>query len=207
VRREFQRVTDYFALLNEPRRPWLDAEALKQKFLTLSATVHPDRVHNLGEAERASAQEHYTELNAAHQSLREPRTRLHHLLELELGTLPKDIQRIPSDLMDLSLAVGKACREADAFIAGKAKITSPLLLVTFFERGQEFTEALQGLRKKIDSQNDQLTTELREIDTAWESDITPRTTLLQRIESMYRLFSYFARWTGQLQERIVRLSF
>ena len=58
-------MTDYFALLNEPRRPWLDPEPLKDKFLALSATVHPDRVHNLGAAERAAAQERYTELNAA----------------------------------------------------------------------------------------------------------------------------------------------
>jgi hypothetical protein len=35
---------DAFALLNEPRRPWLEAEALKQKFLALSSAVHPDRV-------------------------------------------------------------------------------------------------------------------------------------------------------------------
>src|SRR5215472_9636832 len=76
-------MVDYFALLDEPRRPWLDAEPLKEKFLALSATVHPDRVHNLSETERAAAQERYTELNAAYQCLREPKERLHHLLELE----------------------------------------------------------------------------------------------------------------------------
>ena len=80
---------DYFTLLNEPRRPWLDAELLKQKFLALSATVHPDRVHNLGEAERAAAQERYTELNTAYNCLREPKERLQHLLQLELGALPR----------------------------------------------------------------------------------------------------------------------
>ena len=35
-------MTDYFNLLSEPRRPWLNPEALKQKFLNLSAEVHPD---------------------------------------------------------------------------------------------------------------------------------------------------------------------
>ena len=78
-------MTDFFALLDEPRRPWLESELLKQKFLALSATVHPDRVHNLGDAERAAAQERYTELNAAYNCLREPKDRLHHLLQLELG--------------------------------------------------------------------------------------------------------------------------
>lgn len=200
-------MTDYFALFNEPRRPWLDAEALKQKFLEFSTTVHPDRVHNLGEAERAAAQERYTELNTAYNCLREPKERLHHLLQLELGTLPKDIQRIPSDLMDLSLEVGKACREADAFLAEKAKVTSPLVMVTFFERGQEFADKLQAIRQRVNSLNDRLLEELQQIDSAWQSGANPRNVLLQRLEELYRLFSYFARWTAQIQERVVRVSF
>ena len=200
-------MTDYFALLNEPRRPWLDAEPLKQKFLTLSATVHPDRVHNLGEAERAAAQERYTELNTAYNCLREPKERLQHLLQLELGAPPPNTQRIPSDLMDLSLEVGKACREADTFLAEKAKVTSPLLQVSYFERGQEFAEKLQALRQRVNALNDRLTEELRQIDAAWQSGTTPRNALLQRLEELSRLFSYFARWSAQTQERVVRLSF
>ena len=200
-------MTDYFALLNEPRRPWLDAETLKQKFLTLSATVHPDRVHHLGEAERAAAQDRYTELNTAYNCLREPKERLQHLLQLELGAQRKDIQRIPSDLMDLSLEVGKACREADTFLAEKAAVTSPLLQVTFFERGQEFADKLQAIRQRVNSLNDKLNEELQKSDAEWQSDAAARSALLQRLEEMYKLFSYFARWSGQLQERVVRLSF
>jgi DnaJ-domain-containing protein 1 len=200
-------MTDYFALLNEPRRPWLEPELLKEKFLALSARFHPDRVHNLGEAERAAAQERYTELNAAYNSLREPKERLQHLLELELGALPKDVQRIPSDLMDLSLEVGKACREADAFLAEKAKVTSPLLQVTFFERGEEFADPLRRLRQRVNSLEDQLTGELQRIDAAWQADAAGRKALLPRLEELYRLFSYFARWNAQIQERVVRLSF
>jgi DnaJ-domain-containing protein 1 len=200
-------MTDYFALLNEPRRPWLEPELLKEKFLALSARFHPDRVHNLGEAERAAAQERYTELNAAYNSLREPKERLQHLLELELGALPKDVQRIPSDLMDLSLEVGKACREADAFLAEKAKVTSPLLQVTFFERSEEFADSLRRLRQRVNSLEDQLTGELQRIDAAWQADAARRKALLPRLEELYRLFSYFARWSAQIQERVVRLSF
>jgi len=200
-------MTDYFALLNEPRRPWLDVETLKQKFLGLSATVHPDRVHNLSEAERAAAQERYTELNTAYNCLREPKERLQHLFQLELGAPPKNTQRIPSDLMDLSLEVGKLCREADAFLAEKAKVTSPLLQVTFFERGQEFVDKLQPLRQRVNSLNDRLNEDLLQIDAAWQSNATPRSALLQRLEELHRLFSYFARWNAQIQERVVRLSF
>jgi DnaJ-domain-containing protein 1 len=200
-------MTDFFALLNEPRRPWLDSELLKEKFLGLSAAVHPDRVHNLGEAERTDAQDRYTELNTAYNCLREPKERLQHLLNLELGALPKDIQNIPSELMDLSLEIGKACREADAFLAEKAKITSPLLQVTYFERSQEFVDKLQALRQRVNSLNERLNGELQQIDKVWESSLETRQSLFLRLEELYRLFSYFARWTGQIQERIVRLSF
>src|SRR5438132_11588672 len=113
-------MADYFSVLNEPRRPWLDADALKQKFLTHSANVHPDRVHSLGQSDRTAAQERYTELNAAYHCLRDPKDRLRHLLELEIGELPKNIQQIPGELMDLSLKIGQACRHADAFLAEKA---------------------------------------------------------------------------------------
>lgn len=199
-------MTDFFALLDEPRRPWLDPEPLKQKFLALSATVHPDRVHNLGDAERAAAHERYTELNAAYNCLREPKDRLHHLLQLEVGALPKDVQRIPSDLMDLSLEIGQKCREADALLAEKAKATSPLLQVKFFERGQEFADKLQAMRQRVTALNDRLIEKLKLIDSAWQSG-EPRQALLPQIEELYRLFSYFTRWDAQLQERAVRLSF
>jgi curved DNA-binding protein CbpA len=200
-------MTDHFALLNEPRRPWLEPEPLKDKFLALSGTVHPDRVHNLGEAQRAAAQERYTELNAAYNCLREPKERLRHLLELELGALPKDIQRIPSDLMDLSMEIGKGCREVDVFLTEKAKVTSPLLQVTFFERSDEFADELKALRQRVNSLNERVVEELKQIDAAWPAPEEKRAAQLQRMEEIYRLLSYFARWTTQIQERIVRLSF
>src|SRR6186713_3268751 len=108
-------MTDSFALLSELRRPWIDAEALKQKFLPLSSAVHPDRTHNAPEAEQQEANQRYAELNAAYNKLREPRDRLLHLLELEQGTKPSDIQRIPPGTMDLFVEVGQLCRDVDAF--------------------------------------------------------------------------------------------
>src|SRR5438034_1253303 len=103
---------DYFALLTEPRRPWIDPDSLKQKFLVLSSDVHPDRVHNASEAEKCLAQERYTNLNTAYNCLREPKSRLQHLLELELGAKPANLQSIPPDLMDVFLEVSQACRGA-----------------------------------------------------------------------------------------------
>src|SRR5438128_12515999 len=86
---------DYFALFNEPRRPWLDGELLKAKFLQLSAEVHPDRVHGASAADKQRAHERSAELNAAYNCLREPKSRLQHLLELETGARPKQEEKYP----------------------------------------------------------------------------------------------------------------
>ena len=204
-------MTDNFALLDEPRRPWLDPETVKEKFLSLSSTVHPDRVHGLTPAERSAAQARYVELNAAAQCLRNPKDRLRHLLELELGQVPREIQRIPSDLMDVSLKVGDACRQTDVLIAEKAGITSPLLKVQFFERSQARTENLQALQQTLGARRDSLIDELRKLDARWTSEISNaspgRGDLFVRLEELYRLFSYYDRWNEQIQERIVQLSF
>jgi DnaJ-domain-containing protein 1 len=199
---------DYFELLNETRRPWLEPEALQQKFLALSASVHPDRVHHLGPAERAAAQQRYVELNAAYRCLREPKDRLRHLLELEMGTVPSEIQRVPPDLMDSFMQVSQVCREADAVVSDKSKTTSPLLKVQCFERAQVEREKVLVLQGKLNARRESLLAELRTIDAKWSAgDRESRGGWLSRMEELYRLFSYFDRWLGQLQERVVQLSF
>lgn len=197
---------DYFALLNEPRRPWIDPEALKQKFLALSSQFHPDRVHAAPQAERIAADRLFSEMNAAYNCLREPKDRLRHLLELELGEKPADIQRVPAPLMEAFFEVGKLCKQADVFLAEKGRVTSPLLKVQWFERGQEWIERLNAMQQKINAQRDALLEELKTMNAQWESN-PPREHLpLKRLDEIYRLLGYFGRWSGQLQERVVQLS-
>ena len=198
-------MTDYFTLLNEPRRPWLDPDSLKEKFLALTATVHPDRVHNLPAVEREQAQQRFTELNAAYNCLREPRLRLRHLLELELGAKPSDLTQVPEDLMNLFFTIGKTFREVDGFLAEKEKASSPLLKVQLFERGMDWTDALRQLQLDVNTRRDQLIEELRAVDAVWVSPAI--TALLARVENIYRLLSFFDRWLAQLQERAGQLSF
>src|SRR6185295_15516688 len=131
-------MTDHFAYLKEPRRPWLDAEALKAAFLQLANEVHPDRFHNAPEREKYLANQRYLELNAAYQCLRDPKDRLLHLLELELGSRPKEVQVVAPGTMDLFLEVSQLCRNVDAFLAESAKVSAPLLKVPLFERAQEW---------------------------------------------------------------------
>src|SRR6478736_5958880 len=184
-------MTDHFALLNEPRRPWLDAEALKAKFLTRSAEVHPDRVHQSSEADKLVANQRYTELNAAYNCLREPRHRIRHLLELELGAKPSDLTNVPDDLMEVFFSVGTVFREVDALLVEKAKAPSPLLQVQFFERGQDWVEKLGALRETISARRDVLVGELQAVDAGWATAPLKPTDALLRI---WRLLSFYDRW-------------
>lgn len=206
-------MTDNFALLDEPRHPWLDAELLKKKFLQFSSEVHPDKVHNASDAAKIAANKRYADLNAAYNVLRDPKERLLHLLEVELGEKPKDIQRIPPGTMDLFVEVGQTCRDVDTFLAEKSKVTSPLLKVQMFEKGMDWTETLNQLQSKINAKRDELSAELKEMNSIWTaapavgSRERSKGLPLERLEQIYRVFSYVARWTEQIQERVVQLAF
>jgi curved DNA-binding protein CbpA len=204
-------LSDFFALLDEPRRPWLDADVLKQRFLGISGKIHPDRHHGASDAARNQANSDFAALNEAYQCLREPKERLGHLLQLELGGKPKDVQRIPPGATDFFMEVGMLCREVDQFLPEKAKATSPMLKVRLFETALELTDKLQTLQQKLSLQREALLAELKGMNTAWESAPSsgPARTAalpLERLEQIYRLMSYLGRWWAQIQERVVQLS-
>ena len=205
-------MADYFELFGEPRHPWLDADALKEKFLQLSNEEHPDRFHSAPGAAKENATQRYAALNLAHNTLREPRDRLLHLLELERGEKPSDIQRIPPGTMDLFVEIGQLCRDVDAFLADRSKVTAPMLKVQMFERGLDWTDKLQAVQQRIGAKRAELEAELRDMNRAWEqappTGDPARTGALplERVEQIYRTFSYVARWSEQLNERLVQLA-
>ena len=205
-------MNDAFAVLSEPRRPWVDVDRLKARFREISSPLHPDRFQSASSEEQASANARFTELNSAYNQLREARERLPLLIELESGAPPRDIQRIPPGTMDLFVEVGQACRDCDAFLPRLTAATSPMLKLQVMREGLEWADRLQVLQGKVRSKQEELETQLRQMNPVWEQapDIgTPgraATLPLERLEQIYRGLSYVARWTEQLQERIVQLA-
>lgn len=205
-------MTDYFALLNQPRRPWLDEESLKGRFLAKSTEVHPDRLHQAAKEERDEATRRYAELNAAYNSLREPKDRLQHLLFLEHGAKPSGIDSVPEELMGLFMEAGRLCQEVDAFLAERSMISSPLIKVQMFERGMEWTDKLNEFQRKLNLRRTALEEELKRMNPLW--DTAPPVGHADRAASLplndlnncYRAASYLSRWMGQLQERAVKLA-
>ena len=106
--------------------------------------------------------------------------------------------------MDLFFEIGKEFREVDAFLAEKARATSPLLQVRLFERGQVKADELGELRARILPRRDALLDELKAVDAEWDSAL-PKP--LERLLVIWRLLSFYERWLAQIQERTVQLTF
>ena len=199
---------DPFALLGVPRRPWIDAETLKQRFLSLSSECHPDRTHQAASAEKKAAQDRFTELNAAYQTLLDPRERLRALLQQEAGKHASDVQTIPPGLMNLFVEAGKVCREADAFLAKKAAQTSPLLKVQLFEQAQNWIDELRGVRDQVTQSHQTLLDEIKKLDSGWETlSVEEKESRLGRLQEIAGLLNYPKKWNARLEEKIVQLSF
>jgi curved DNA-binding protein CbpA len=205
-------VSDFFALLGQPRRPWLDLDSLKETFLQRSSLAHPDRVAAGNAEEKAAANDRFAELNAAYCTLRDTKLRLAHLLQLETGLVPKEIQRIPGAATELVFEAGQLVREADDLIAGKSANTSPMLKVRHFQAGLALTDKLVALQRRLNGVADTIAGELQAMNPQWaqadgvEPERRAEVLALARLAELYQLQSYVSRWTQQLQERVARLA-
>ena len=202
-------MTDFFALLGQPRSPCLEPEAVKKAFVIAAAAVHPDRIHDAPDAAREAAHERYTRLNEAEQCLARTRTRLRHLLELERGGKVRDLQEMPEALMQLFQEVGAGLRAADQHCRESAAAESPLLKVALFAKGEELREVLQATQKLLNERLRALEEELQSVSERWAHAGTgspsDREGLLQELETLYRLISFHDRWLSQVQSRILQL--
>jgi DnaJ-domain-containing protein 1 len=204
-------MTDYFALLGEPRRPWLDPEQLRTGFLERSSRMHPDRVHEEAAETREAAGDAFIELNAAYQCLREPRDRIAHLLVLETGMKPKEVQEITPATMNLFLEIGRACKEADHFLAERERVTSPVLKAQQYQKGVPWVDRLQKLQDSLRAEGQKREDDLKGLNRFWEAPEEPTPALprpplpLRELEAIYRDLSYLRRWSQQVNERLIRL--
>ena len=115
---------DYFALLDQPRAPWLDPDKLKDSYHQKTLRAHPD-----AQASRAAAgvtDATFTNLNEAYQVLQDPKRRLHHLLSLEGAAPSSTDQTVPKQLDDLFPRVGALAQQA-RLLLGKLGATSNAL--------------------------------------------------------------------------------
>ena len=108
-------MNDYFEVLELPRKLQVDLDALQRKFYALSRRYHPDFHPTAVAADQALVLERSALLNRAYRVLREPLSRLAHLISLEHGSEEEPIKpKAPMDLLEEMLEVQETLEEAKA---------------------------------------------------------------------------------------------
>ena len=188
-------MTDYFALLEQPRVPWLDPEALKEIFHRKTLKHHPD-------ATPAGSETQFAELTTAYQVLQDPKRRLHHLLSLE-NRAPKADQAVPAELQELFLDLGAFNQRADLLL-GKIHAASNALSRSLLKPEMVAVQNdLATWREKVRGLVESATEQLREINPRWLSD---RDAQIAALTNLYLKFAYLGRWSEQLGEMAFQLS-
>jgi curved DNA-binding protein CbpA len=190
-------MTDYFALLEEPRRPWLDPDELKQKYHRLTLAAHPDT------RAESTPRDAFTELSKGYRTLSNPTQRLLHLLTLEGHPPAASGQAVPDDLADLFLDMGQLAQDIDLVATKLAGATSSLgKSILARERNELQTRVkdnLDRLRRIYDEHLDRL----QNLNDSWVSD---RTHALSQATEIYGRITYLSRWIDQLEDKRVLLS-
>jgi molecular chaperone HscB len=93
--------SDYFAMLQMPRKLWIAMGLLEQKFLQLSWKLHPDNFVNASPEEREISLRRSSELNDAYRTLRDPIARVEYLLAIEGARREgQNKQQAPPELLE-----------------------------------------------------------------------------------------------------------
>ncbi|MGI8436913.1 MAG: DnaJ domain-containing protein [Chthoniobacterales bacterium] len=189
-------MTDFFALLRQPRQPWLDPEELKEAFHARSLRAHPDARGEGITAGQAEAE--FAQLNEAYRVLHDPRRRLQHLLTLEGHPPGSSMGVIPPEVASLFQSVATATQEADKMAARLTAATNPLsrslLQVGVVQARKGIETALATLRKLSDEAEE----ELRAMSAGEASAEAER---IERLQNLYVRFAFLTRWIAQLEEK------
>ena len=157
---------DYFAFLGLPRKLTIGAQELEQRFRELSRKFHPDYYYNASPAERLASLERSSYLNDAYRTLRNPASRIEHLLAIEglpSATSEGDVRGNP---------------------AGGGKVP-PALLEEVFALNEELDEIreqresggdpaalrarLDAARQPIDRKREEHERQLQDLASRWDS--------------------------------------
>jgi curved DNA-binding protein CbpA len=188
-------MTDYFALLEQPRMPWLDPASLKEVFHRKTLEQHPDTT-------ASGSESRFADLNEAYQALQDPKRRLHHLLSLE-DCAPSANQSIPSELQELFLGLGALKQRAELVLEKKRTASNALSQSLLKPETLALRDDLEGWREKIRELLESANEELRKTNSRW---LAGREAQIVALSDLYLKFAYLGRWSAQLDETAFQLS-
>jgi molecular chaperone HscB len=156
------RYGDYFSFFGLPRQLGIDREDLERRFRDLSRKFHPDYFYNAPPADRLASLERSSYLNDAYRALRNPISRIEHLLAVE----------------------GLASAKSEE---GSAKVP-PALLEEVFALNEELDEIrelreaggdsaqlrarLEAARAPIDRKREEHERKIEELSARWDAQVS-----------------------------------
>lgn len=185
---------DHFAILGQPRRPWLDSEKLRDAFHELSATLHPD-VAGSGDATQ------FAQMNAAYIVLREPAARVRHLLELDL---PRSLERsyaIPEILAALFGEIAPLRGRFEAFLRRRNAASTAIARALLASEEQPLRADLSAIAQTLERVQHGALDQLRAIDEEWSA---ANESPAARLASLHAELAFLAKWNAQLREMLLQ---
>jgi len=149
---------DYFAFLGLPRRLVIDQAQLERRFRDLSRQFHPDYFYNAPPAERLASLERSSYLNDAYRALRNPISRIEHLLAIE-GLPPAKSEdgtaKVPPSLLE---EVFELNEQLDEIREARESGGDPAAL----------RDRLESARKPIDLKREEHEREVESLSARWD---------------------------------------
>jgi molecular chaperone HscB len=169
---------DYFAFLGLPRRLELDPQDLDRRFRDLSRKFHPDFYYNSTPAERLASLERSSYLNDAYRALKQPVTRIEHLLSIEGLPLAKSEEgnaKVPPGLLEEVFALNE---ELDEIRDARQSGADPAALAA----------RLNAARQPIEAKRDEHERALAEASARWDgladAPVEARRTTLETLRQL-----------------------
>jgi molecular chaperone HscB len=159
---------DYFTFLGLPRKLLIHPQDLERRFRELSRKFHPDYFYNATSAERLASLERSSYLNDAYRVLKNPVSRIEHLLAIEglpsarteepsTGSGP-GAGKVPPSLLEEVFALNEELDE----------------IRELREAGEESEQLLARLgnaRKPIDAKRDEHERQLQDLSARWDRQL------------------------------------
>jgi len=174
-------MTDYFALLGEARRPWLDPEKLKGKYFALARERPAD-----------------AELNEAFRVLSDPKLRLHHLLTLEGAELTAG-RPVPPAVAELFWNTGTMLREIEHWLLRNQAAASALARALLQPERGKLEQRLGQLEEQLRATYDAELVRLPRAEVDWPNELTQ---MMERYDSI----AYLTRLLEQTAEKRFQLA-
>ena len=223
-------MSDPFDTFSLQPRPWLDPAELQSRFHALAAKHHPDAAHantnepfqkdlqlNSSNGDDATtvlatdahpdkgAELHFLEINEAHKTLKDPVTRLHHLLT-KVAPSELEVQKSGSVSVDMSerfLQVATILRETAAFREQQSLSLSPVTRAVLRAEHLSLRRDLDRTLARMDELWNQCEHQIQAADAVWERR-TPG--ILRQLATIQREMSYLQKWRVQLREARLLMS-